>query len=67
MLHPRTIREAAVWFKSQDPGTALTQTAIRRLVVTGAVPSIRLGRKYLINLEALESYLTGTTVGEHSA
>ena len=66
-LHMRTIQQASDHFKAQDPGTALTQTAIRRLVVTGAVPSIRLGRKYLINLEALESYLTGTTVGEHSA
>ena len=32
MLHTRTIREAAVWFKSQDPQTCLTETAIRTLV-----------------------------------
>lgn len=60
MLHPRTIKEAALWFKSHDPGTALTETAIRRLVRSGEVPSVRVGRKYLVNLEALESYLTGT-------
>ena len=66
MLHPRTIREAAAWFKAQDPGTALTETAIRRLVRTGEVPSIRIGRKYLVSLEALESYLTDT-VGARSA
>ena len=66
MLHPRTIREAAAWFKAQDPGTALTETAIRRLVRTGEVPSVRIGRKYLVSLEALESYLTGT-VGARSA
>lgn len=66
MLHPRTIREAAAWFKVQDPDTALTETAIRRLVRTGEVPSVRVGRKYLVNLEALESYLAGT-VGERSA
>lgn len=59
MLHPRTIREAAAWFKGQDPGTALTETAIRRLVRTGTVPSIRVGKKYLVNLEALEDYLAG--------
>lgn len=59
MLHPRTIREAAAWFKTQDPDTALTETAIRRLVRTGTVPSIRIGKKYLVNLEALESYLAG--------
>lgn len=59
MLHPRTIREAAAWFKAQDPDTALTETAIRRLVRSGEVPSVRVGRKYLVNLEALESYLAG--------
>lgn len=60
MLHPRTIRDAAVWFKAQDPETALTETAIRRLVRSGEVPSVRVGRKYLVNLEALESYLAGS-------
>ena len=60
MLHPRTISEAAAWFKAQDPETALTETAIRRLVRSGEVPSVRVGRKYLVNLEALESYLSGS-------
>ena len=32
MLHTRTIREAAAWFKSQDPQTCLTETAIRTLL-----------------------------------
>lgn len=62
MLHPRTIREAAEWFRANDPGTALTKTAIRRLVRSGEVPSVRIGRKYLVNLEALESYLSGTDI-----
>ena len=60
MLHTRTIREAAVWFKSQDPQTCLTETAIRTLVRSGKVPSVRVGKKYLVTLEALEMYLTGT-------
>ena len=61
MLHPRTIKEAASHFKAQDPGTALTETAIRRLVRSGTVPCSRIGRKYLVTLEALEDYLTGKT------
>ena len=56
MLHTRTIREAAVWFKSQDPQTCLTETAIRTLVRSGKVPSVRVGKKYLVTLEALEMY-----------
>ena len=59
MLHTRTIREAAAWFKSQDPQTCLTETAIRTLVRTGQVPCVRVGKKYLVTLEALEEYLTG--------
>ena len=60
MLHTRTIREAAIWFKSQDPQTGLTETAIRTLVRSGKVPSVRVGKKYLVTLEALEVYLAGT-------
>lgn len=59
MLHTRTIREAAVWFKNHDPQTGLTESAIRTLVRTGRVPSIRVGKKYLVTLEALETYLAG--------
>ena len=59
MLHTRTIREAAAWFKSQDPHTCLTETAIRTLLRSGRVPCVRLGKKYLVTIEALEAYLSG--------
>lgn len=59
MLHTRTIREAAAWFKDQDPQTCLTETAIRTLVRSGRVPCVRVGKKYLVNIEALEDYLSG--------
>ena len=58
-LHMRTINEAAEHFKSIDPHTALTKTAVRRLVNTGAVPSVRIGNKALVSLEALDAYLRG--------
>ena len=59
MLHKRTIREAAAWFKSQDPQTCLTETAIRTLLRSGRVPCVRVGKKYLVTIEALEAYLSG--------
>lgn len=55
----RTIDQAAAWLQEADPETALTKTALRRLVTTGKLPSVRVGSKYLIALEALESYLQG--------
>ena len=61
MVRTRTIREATAYFQENDPQTCLTETAIRTLLRTGAVPSVRVGRKYLVTVEALEAYLTGET------
>lgn len=59
MVRARTIKEAAAYFREADPATSLTETAIRTLLRTGAVPSVRVGKKYLVTVEALEAYLTG--------
>ena len=53
----RTIAEAIQEVKKSDPQTALTQTALRRMIKTGEIPSIRAGCKYLINLDILFEYL----------
>lgn len=58
-MRARTIREAATYFREADPQTCLTETAIRRLISSGTVPSARVGRKYLVTVEALEAYLAG--------
>ena len=59
MVRTRTIREAAAYFKAADPGTCLTETAIRTLLREGVVEHTRVGRKYLVTIEALEAYLMG--------
>lgn len=59
MPRMRTIDQAAEWLRESDPDTALTKTALRRLVTTGKLPSVRVGQKYLVSLEALEDYLHG--------
>lgn len=56
----RTIDQAAEWLRATDPDTAFTRTALRRLVTTGELPSVRIGQKYLISLETLEEYLQGS-------
>lgn len=58
-MRMRTINEAAKWVKESDPHTALTPTAIRRLVISGELPSRRAGTKYLVNLDTLELYMRG--------
>ena len=57
MRRMRTIPQAAAWAKETDPQTALTQTALRRLVLTGEIPHVAVGKKRLVALEDLESYL----------
>ena len=67
MIRTRTIREAAAYFQKADPHTCLTETAIRTLLRTGAVPCVRVGRKYLVTIEALEAYLNGSAELEKTA
>lgn len=55
----RTIEQAAAEIRAADPNTALTRTALRRLVVSGAIPTVRIGSKYLLDMAALDSYLAG--------
>ena len=53
----RTISEAIVAIQEADPKTAFTQTALRRMIKAGEIPSIKAGCKYLVNLDILFDYL----------
>lgn len=53
----RTVPEASAELKSLDEHTALTQCAIRRLVLDGKIKSVKAGRKHLINFDDLLAYL----------
>jgi len=59
MRRMRTIQQAAEWLKETDPSSALSQNAIRRLVLTGVIPHVPVGSKRLIALEDIEGYLAG--------
>jgi len=54
----RTISETIAAIREADPQTAFTQTALRRMIKTGEVPSVRVGAKYLVNLDTLFDYLS---------
>lgn len=55
----RTIREAHREIKALDPRSGLGLSTLYRLVSDGTVPSVRVGTKYLIDLDKLETYLNG--------
>lgn len=55
----RTIPEAVREIKEADPQSCLTVSALRRWVKTGAVPSVQVDRKCLVNLDAVERMMGG--------
>ena len=53
----RTIRETICELKVNDPGCQLTDWALRQLVKEGVIPSIKIGKKSLLSVEAVERYV----------
>lgn len=53
----RTVGEAALELKKLDSNTAVTEYHIRRLAVSGKLPRLKAGKKYLINFDTLLDYL----------
>ena len=53
----RTVGEAARELKKLDANTAVTEYHIRRLVLSGKLPRLKAGKKYLINFDTLLDYL----------
>ena len=66
MRQMRTIDEAAAFMRRTDPHTAVTKTALRRLVTSGQIPSVRVGTKYLIDLGVLDEFFGGQTAKEQT-
>ena len=56
----RTLTEAYKYIKELDSETAITPHALRRMVISGHIPCIKAGKKYLIDLDVLFEYLKGT-------
>ena len=53
----RTLDRAHALVLEIDPDTSLTRHALRALVIAGRVPSVNVGRRRLINVDALLSLL----------
>lgn len=67
-MRVRTISQLVKEVKRIDPDSAMTEATLRRLVVTGKIPSVRSSdnpnSKYLVTVEALEAYMSGSTQNE---
>lgn len=59
----RTIPEAIKEIKNNDPNTAFTERALRRMVNIGELPVVTVGNKKLVNMDVLYEYLhNGNTI-----
>lgn len=56
MRHIRTIQGAINVIRAEDPDCAITAHRLRALVRSGAIPSKRAGRKYLVAVEDALQY-----------
>lgn len=59
MSRLRTLTETFNHIKEMDAETAITPNALRRMVVSGQIPCVMIGKKYLIDLDVLFEYLKG--------
>lgn len=53
MCKLRSVRETARIFKDMDPDTQLTEHTIRKLIAQGQIPTVSVGRKFLINVDTV--------------
>lgn len=63
MVRIRTIQGAFEEIRNDDPDTAVTAYRIRQLVINGEVPSRKVGSKFLVDLDALQTYFTAGAGG----
>lgn len=58
MSRMRLLKDALAAVKEQDEHTALTTHAVRQLALEGKIKSVMIGRRRLINVDSLISFLT---------
>jgi excisionase family DNA binding protein len=59
----QSIRQLVADFRRVDSQTGINEHFIRGLIAKNSIPFVRAGKKYLVNVEALELYLGGNGSG----
>ena len=65
MAKYRTIQQAYECIKALDAETAITLHALRQLVVSRQIPSVRVGKKYLIDMDVLSGFFSASLSQDH--
>jgi len=56
----RTLDMAYKDIKTADPNTSLSKYSLRQILMSGEVPTVRVGRLRLVNMDTLQVYLSGS-------
>lgn len=62
MCRMRSIKETAEFFREMDPETQITEKTLRIMIANGAIPAVKTGVKYLINVDLLLEMFGGSHV-----
>ena len=65
MAKYRTIQQAFECIKALDADTAITYHALRQLAVSAQIPSMRIGKKYVIDLDVLAAFMGKQVSQDH--
>lgn len=61
MIRMRTPDGIIGEIKEIDPNSAFTKYALRQKIKNGEIPSVKAGKRYLVNLDIVLAYLSNTT------
>ena len=59
MARMRSIPKAAEEMRAKDPDTCVSAIVLRSWVKKGVIPSVKTGKNFLIDMDNLETYLSG--------
>lgn len=57
MPRMRLVKDAYEQLRKDDPDTNITMYALRTIVKSGVIPTVKLGRKTLVNYDSLLEFL----------
>ena len=57
----RNIKQAYEYIKQQDSETALTESAFRRIIKNGLIPTFTIGSRILLKLDDVDKFLQDVT------
>ncbi|ACL76194.1 helix-turn-helix domain-containing protein [Ruminiclostridium cellulolyticum] len=63
----RTVEQTVAYFKENDPQTAVNPTMLRSLLKQGKIKFVKIGAKYLINVDWFEEWLKNPVMEENIA